>query len=289
MLWKLHVTGDEKNAGEHVATASEITGDKAANYELPSTVSQTYVIAKAPLTISAKSYTIDLGDPAPEYEADITGFVDGESISVLEGTLIFDCEYTEESGAGTYAIEPDGVTSDNYDISFVSGTLKVNTSKARITLEPKAASDVYDGKTQVLVTQGEAEHGTIYYRLDSGVWSEKIPQATKVGEHTVSWYLKADEHYTSDSSASEPAGEVDVTIEPRELEFTWGDNEFVYNGKDQCPELKIGNVAEGDTIEAEVSGEATAVGTHKARVTGISGTNASCYSMPRTRPAIHHI
>ena len=277
------VTGDETNAGEHIATASKITGDKAANYELPSTVSQTYVIAKAPLTISAKSYTIDLGDPAPEFEADITGFVGGEDISVLEGTLVFECEYTTESGAGTYDIEPDGVTDDNYDIAFEDGTLTVKTSKAEVTLEPKEASGVYNGKIKELVTLGKAKNGTIYYRLGGGKWSTKIPEATKAGEYTVTWYLKADENYTSDSSASEPAGEIKVTIEKRELEFTWGNNEFIYNGKDQCPELTIGNVADGDSIEAEVSGEATAVGYHTARVTGISGDNASCYKMPKDR------
>ena len=277
------VTGAEKNAGEHAAAASKIMGDKAANYELPSTVSQTYVIAKAPLTIRAKSYTIDLGDPAPEYEADITGFAEGEDIDVLEGSLKFDCEYTEESDAGTYAIEPDGVTDDNYDISFAAGTLTVKTSKAEVTLEPQASSGVYNGRVKELVTLGKAKNGTIYYRLGGGKWSTKIPQATKAGEYTVTWYLKPDENYTSDSSAAEPAGEINVTIEKRELEFTWGNNEFIYNGKDQCPELTIGNVAEGDSIEAEVSGEATAVGYHTARVTGISGTNASCYKMPKDR------
>ena len=277
------VTGAEKNAGEHAAAASKITGDKAANYELPSTVSQTYVIAKAPLTIRAKSYTIDLGDPAPEYEADITGFAEGEDINVLEGTLRFECEYTEESDAGTYAIEPDGVTDDNYDISFKDGTLTVKTSKAEVTLEPQASSGVYNGRVKELVTLGKAKNGTIYYRLGGGKWSTKIPQATKAGEYTVTWYLRPDENYTSDSSAAEPAGEINVTIEKRELEFTWGNNEFIYNGKDQCPELTIGNVAEGDSIEAEVSGEATAVGYHTARVTGISGTNASCYKMPKDR------
>ena len=277
------VAGAEKNAGEHVATASEITGDKAANYELPSTVSQTYVIAKAPLTISAKSYTIELGDPAPEFEADITGFIEGEDISVLDGTLKFECDYTAESGAGRYAIEPDGVTDDNYDIDFEDGTLTVNTSKAVITLEPQAAAGVYDGKTQALVTLGKAEHGTIYYRVGVGKWSTKIPERTKAGTYSVTCYLKADEDYTSDSSASEPAGEAEVTIEKRELEFTWGNNEFKYNGKDQCPEVSVGNIAEGDTIEVEVVGDATAVGTHKARVTGISGTNADCYTMPLNR------
>ncbi len=277
------VAGVEKNAGEHVATASEITGDKAANYELPSTVSQTYVIAKAPLTISAKSYTIELGDPAPEFEADITGFIEGEDISVLDGKLKFECDYTVESGAGRYAIEPDGVTDDNYDIDFEDGTLTVNTSKAVVTLEPQAASGVYNGKIKELVTIGKAEHGTIYYRLNSGKWSTKVPEATKAGEYTVTWYMKADEDYTSESSASEPADEIQVTIEPRVLELKWGNSEFIYNGKDQRPELTLGNVVEGDDIEAEISGESTSVGTHTARVTGLSGKNASCYILPKVK------
>ena len=95
-------TKKPKAAGEYIVKA---TIAATAGYNEKS-VTSSFTISKAPLTVRAKDYTIDPGDPAPEYEANITGFVRGDSASDLDGTLNFDCPYTKESGAGTYSIEP---------------------------------------------------------------------------------------------------------------------------------------------------------------------------------------
>lgn len=46
-------------------------------------------------------------------------------MSVLGGTLDYDYSYTQFGGVGGYTIMPSGLTSDNYDISFATGTLTV--------------------------------------------------------------------------------------------------------------------------------------------------------------------
>lgn len=60
------------------------------------------------------------------------GFVNGETESVLGGTLDYTYTYSQYGNVGNYDINPSGLTSDNYDISFVNGTLTVNQKKIGI-------------------------------------------------------------------------------------------------------------------------------------------------------------
>ena len=81
-------------------------------------------IAKAPLTIKADDKTIVLHAALPQFSVTPTGFVNGESFSVLGGTLTF-TPTTTPANAGTYDIVPSGYTSNNYMITFPKGTLTV--------------------------------------------------------------------------------------------------------------------------------------------------------------------
>ena len=83
-------------------------------------------ITKAPLTVKVDDAQVICGKEAPQYEVSYEGFVAEETKDVLEGTLTITCDYTKESAVGsTFAITPSGLTSDNYDIIFVDGTLTV--------------------------------------------------------------------------------------------------------------------------------------------------------------------
>jgi hypothetical protein len=65
------------------------------------------------------------GEANPTFTVSYNGFVLGEGPSVLGGTLWFSTTATASSPPGTYAITPGGLTSSNYTITFVSGTLTV--------------------------------------------------------------------------------------------------------------------------------------------------------------------
>ena len=85
-------------------------------------------IRKVPLTIQADNKQIDYGAAAPVYTTTCTGFVGGENISSLHGTLVMTCSYAAGDAKGAYIIIPSGVQSNNYDITFVPGVLKVGES-----------------------------------------------------------------------------------------------------------------------------------------------------------------
>ena len=88
--------------------------------------SLTVTIKKAPLTVTADDTWVYAGN-TPKFTATITGYVNGEDGRVLKGELTFTCGYSQKySKPGSrYTITPKGLTADNYDITFETGTLTV--------------------------------------------------------------------------------------------------------------------------------------------------------------------
>ena len=85
----------------------------------------TLTVNKAPLTITAQSYTITQGDEMPTLEAIYEGFRNDDTSSVLTAQPTFNCEATSSSALGTYDIEVNGATADNYTITYNKGTLTI--------------------------------------------------------------------------------------------------------------------------------------------------------------------
>lgn len=139
------VKGGQTNAGNHTATASSLMGDKANNYKLPDANTREFSITKVGLTVTANDNTITYGNAPVGNGVTCEGFVNSETASVLGGTLDYDYSYTQYSDVGnTYTITPKGLTSNNYDISFVAGTLTVAQKEVGITWG-ETTSFVYDG------------------------------------------------------------------------------------------------------------------------------------------------
>ena len=80
-------------------------------------------VTPAPLTITVQDVTKTAGDPAPDFAVDYSGFVLGEDASVLTGTLNFDP--ADSNTAGVYPVTASGLSSSNYDITYVPGNLNV--------------------------------------------------------------------------------------------------------------------------------------------------------------------
>ena len=129
------VNGDEctitvsgaKDVGSHTATATKLSN---ANYKLPTTgLEQNFEITKATLTITAKNKTIAYGDEPANDGVEYSSFLGSDDASVLGGTLTYGYNYEKGNKTGEYVITPSGLTADNYEINFVSGTLTVETKK----------------------------------------------------------------------------------------------------------------------------------------------------------------
>ena len=110
---------DNTNAG--TATVS-VTGK--GNYN-GSFGSATFTIDKAPLTITAQSYTIKQGEALPTFTATYSGFQNGETSTVLTKQPTISCSANADSELGDYDITVSGAQADNYDISYVNGKLTI--------------------------------------------------------------------------------------------------------------------------------------------------------------------
>lgn len=101
----------------------------STNYDF-NFVPGTLTINQAPLSITANSYTRRVNLANPALDATYSGFVLGETAAALDGTLAVTTPANTASPVGTYAITPGGLTSANYAITFVPGTLSVTANAA---------------------------------------------------------------------------------------------------------------------------------------------------------------
>ena len=126
----INVTQAARDAGENVgayATHAIAGGAAAGNYEV-TFVDGSLTITMAPLSVTANDVTRTYGVANPPLNVTITGFVAGDTAAVLGGTLSVVTTATPLSPLGSYPIIPSGLTSSNYDIAFVNGTLTINNS-----------------------------------------------------------------------------------------------------------------------------------------------------------------
>jgi hypothetical protein len=89
------------------------------------------------LTITADDKSMIFGGTTPTFTATDSGYISGEGRGNLGGSLIFTVKdlplmlttitVTPSTPVGSYAIVPSGLTSTNYNLAFVKGTLTIGT------------------------------------------------------------------------------------------------------------------------------------------------------------------
>ena len=97
--------------------------------------------APAPLTVTTTPASKVYGTANPSFTAAYSGFVNGDSPSSLSGSLVFATVATAASAVGAYDVTPAGLSSTNYAITFVAGTLTVTPAALTVTTDP--SSKVY--------------------------------------------------------------------------------------------------------------------------------------------------
>ena len=160
------VAGEKVAVGEYTATASI----NNANYKLPAVVTKAFSITKKALTVTADAKKVGYGDYAPEqsfYSVSYDGFAGTEDKAVLGGSLVYTVAYKQYDKAGSYDIVPSGLTSDNYAITFVKGTLTVEAGefeevkvaeggKVEVEIDTSAAADKGVDINKIIETAAKA-------------------------------------------------------------------------------------------------------------------------------------
>jgi hypothetical protein len=117
------IATQSSNAAAYAITAAQGTL-ASANYSF-NFVPGSLTINKAALTVTADNKSKLVGAPNPPFTASYSGFVLGQGPGVLGGALTFNTTATASSPVGSYLIIPSGLTSPNYNITFVNGTLNI--------------------------------------------------------------------------------------------------------------------------------------------------------------------
>ena len=106
------------------------------------------------VTARADSKVYDANAYQGSAGVDYSGFVNNESSSALGGSLSYSGTSQGAVNVGAYVISPSGLSSSNYNISFVSGNLTITPKTVSL-----SASKTFDGNTglsgnQVTITTG---------------------------------------------------------------------------------------------------------------------------------------
>ena len=156
-----------------LATAASPTGTytvtpsglSSSNYTI-SFVNGALTVTPAALTVTANAATKVYGLANPAFTASYSGLTNGDTPSSLSGTLGFSTLATAASPVGTYAVTPSGLSSSNYAISFVNGTLAV--TPAPLTITANDASKVYGQRPTPRSSPRTAASSTATRRVPSG-------------------------------------------------------------------------------------------------------------------------
>jgi hypothetical protein len=94
-------------------------------------VNGSLTINKATLTVSANNLTVNYGSTLPQLTYTVSGFVNGDTLTVLSGAPALSTTATNRSLPGTYpiTISQGTLAATNYTFTFVNGTLTIVVGK----------------------------------------------------------------------------------------------------------------------------------------------------------------
>lgn len=140
-----------------VDTASGYTGRATAILKIGKASLTVTVTAITAGTTDKVEYGTDITNLGAHFELSYNGWVNNDDRDSFGGTTAtgdldftnkkLSTDYFRYAPVGTYEVFVSGVTSDNYEITFVSGTLTVEKANATVTV--KNQSSVYNGNVPV--------------------------------------------------------------------------------------------------------------------------------------------
>ena len=144
------------------------------------TVTRTYEITPAEVTVTANNANKVYGENDPELKATVTGTLNNDTV---------DYTVTRVPGedVGTYAIHVTGDEDQgNYHVTYTAGEFEITKSGELILtaeLTGESATKVYDGNPLTGGATANVKEGTtITYSTDSGAtWTTEVPSITNVG------------------------------------------------------------------------------------------------------------
>ena len=264
-----------KNAGSYTLTAFLESG----NYVINENKTVNFTVKKAPLTVTVNGKTITYGDNLPEFTLSYSGFVNGETVSVLGGKAICTHEYEQFSNVGTYTVTASGLTSENYEITYKQGTLTVTPYGLKLSWSP--LTFVYDKNSHVPTA-------AIINRLPSGAADYGLNVSVTTGEAINAGSYTAKASVPDDGNYYISSGETTnftVTAKKATATVILSETEIVFGSEAPTATINYSGVLDGDTLgtpEFNYGGykKGSDVGTYTVTVKGLANGNYDIKTTP---------
>jgi len=149
---------------EITATAPAVDGEFAET-----TIGYHLSVLKKPITVKANDHAIVYSEAPANNGWTSDGLIEGDT---LTGTAVYTYNYEQYGKAGGYEISLSGLVNDNYDITFVKGTLTVNkASEYALTLSDLSqyVGDITGAKVNIAPQDTTAQFKVEYEMVTAAV------------------------------------------------------------------------------------------------------------------------
>jgi hypothetical protein len=224
----------------------------------------TLTVTKAVLTVTANNATRAFGAANPTFTDTVTGFVNGDTQSVVTGAASLTTTATTTSPVGTYPITAalGTLAASNYSFTFVNGTLTVTQATPSITWATPAAITYGTALSATQLDATTSVAGTFVYTPAAGT-------VLKAGSQTLSVTFT-------------PTDTTDYTTATKTVTLTVNKAVLTVTANNATRAFGAANPTFTDTITGFVNGDTQSVVTGAASLTTTATTTSPVGTYPIT-------
>jgi hypothetical protein len=245
-----------------------LSGSALANYS-PTVTPGTLTITKAVLTVTANNASRVYGAANPAFTDTITGFVNGDTQTVVSGAASLTTTATLSSTVGTYPITAaqGTLSASNYTFNFVNGTLTINQATPAITWSTPAPIIYGTALSGTQLDASSTVAGTFAYTPASGT-------VLTAGSHTLSVTLTP----TDATDYTTATKTVSLTVNQATPAITWATPAAItYGTALSATQLDATSAVAGTFVYSPASGTVLTAGAQTLSVT-LTPTDTTDYT-----------
>jgi gliding motility-associated-like protein len=202
------------------------------NYNPAPTVSQTFTINKALLTVTADDKNINYGAAIPDLTLSYSGFVYDENATDLTTLPSVTTTANASSNVGDYSITADGAASDNYSFDYVEGNLAIATADQIISFTTIPNKNYGDLDFELTASSDSGLPVTFSVTSGNATLTGNTLSITGTGDVTIAANQAGDVNYNPATTASQT-----FTINKALLTVTADNKNSIYGAA--IPELTV--------------------------------------------------